>query len=104
MSAPVRTAVILAAGRGTRLGEAGAEIPKGFIQLGAHAIVEESIVRLRHAGIERIIIVTGHQQQWYEAMVDRLGSFVRTVTPDLMTEPKSVSRFRNSSPWGAFSW
>ena len=79
MSAPVRTAVILAAGRGTRLGEAGAEIPKGFIQLGAHAIVEESIVRLRRAGIERIIIVTGHQQQWYEALADRLGSFVQTV-------------------------
>ena len=79
MSAPVRTAVILAAGRGTRLGEAGAEIPKGFIQLGAHAIVEESIVRLRRAGIERIVVVTGHQQQWYEALADRLGSFVQTV-------------------------
>ena len=79
MRDPARTAVILAAGRGTRLGQAGHDIPKGFLQLGAKAIVEESILRLERAGVERIIIVTGHQQRLYEELADRLGNRVRTV-------------------------
>jgi 2-aminoethylphosphonate-pyruvate transaminase len=79
MKNPARTAVILAAGRGTRLGQAGRDIPKGFLQLGAKAIVEESILRLERAGVERIIIVTGHQQRLYEQLADSAGSRVRTV-------------------------
>jgi len=79
MRNPARTAVILAAGRGTRLGPMGRDIPKGFLQLGAHAIVEESIGRLERAGVERIILVTGHQQRLYEELADRAGGQVRTV-------------------------
>ena len=41
----VREAVVLAAGRGTRLGERGEETPKGFLRLGEQPIVEESIFR-----------------------------------------------------------
>lgn len=79
MSNPVRIAVILGAGLGTRLGATGSHIPKGFLQLGARAIVEESISRLVRAGIERIIIVTGHQQRLYEELSDRAGGKVSTV-------------------------
>jgi len=75
----VRTAVILGAGCGTRLGATGSRIPKGFLQLGARAIVEESIERLQRAGVERIIIVTGHQQRRYEELADRMPALVRTI-------------------------
>ena len=59
MTRGVEQAVILAAGRGTRLGDRGERIPKGFLTLGDQPIVEESLRRLREAGIRRTLIVTG---------------------------------------------
>lgn len=76
---PVRTAVILAAGRGTRLGAMGREHPKGFIRLGDRPIIEESIARLLLAGIEEIIIVTGHLSEFYEELADAYRGVVRTM-------------------------
>jgi 2-aminoethylphosphonate-pyruvate transaminase len=66
----VRTAVILAAGSGFRLGERGRVMPKGFLELGPQPIVVESIERLNEAGIERIVIVTGHHRERYEALAE----------------------------------
>jgi len=64
----VKTAVILAAGRGTRLKELGKEIPKGFLQLGEKPIIVESLEKLSAAGIERVVIVTGHCAEKYEEL------------------------------------
>jgi len=69
----VTTAVILAAGRGVRLGERGLARPKGFLQLGDRPIIEESLARLFAAGIERVVIATGHEAEQYEALARRLG-------------------------------
>ena len=55
-----RTAIILAAGLGSRLDEVGRLAPKGLLRLGENSIIEESIQRLLAVGIERIVIVTGH--------------------------------------------
>ena len=62
----VETAVILAAGMGTRLREFGQSAPKGFLQLGEKSIIEESIDQLTKCGIQQIIIVTGHLSEFYE--------------------------------------
>lgn len=62
------TAVILAAGRGVRLKELGTQIPKGFLRLGERPIVEESIARLRGAGVRRIVVVTGHLDHFYRRL------------------------------------
>ncbi|RUT07238.1 hypothetical protein DSM106972_024990 [Dulcicalothrix desertica PCC 7102] len=64
----IQTAVILAAGMGTRLKELGKSIPKGFLKLGKRPIIEETIMRLRSYGIQRIIIVTGHCYEFYEQL------------------------------------
>ena len=48
----ISTAVILAAGRGTRLAGELKDCPKGFLRLGGKPIIEESIDRLLAAGIE----------------------------------------------------
>jgi len=77
-----RTAVILAAGMGTRLGDRGRARPKGFLQLGDKPIIEESIERLRRSGIEQVIIVTGHCRDAYERLADEAGDFIRTVCND----------------------
>lgn len=76
---PVQTAVILAAGMGTRLGKQGKFQPKGFLRLGEKSIIEESVARLQRAGIERIIIVTGHCREWYDEFARASGGSVGTI-------------------------
>jgi choline kinase len=73
------TAVILAAGRGTRLGDAAEARPKGFIELGDMPIVDRSLNALAAADIRQVVIVTGHQSEWYERLADRRSGLVRTV-------------------------
>ena len=75
----VRRAVILAAWRGTRLGAMGQEHPKGFIRLGDRPIMEESLLRLQRAGVEQVVVVTGHLEQWYEDLARRHAGWVETV-------------------------
>jgi 2-aminoethylphosphonate-pyruvate transaminase len=59
-SSTARSAIILAAGLGSRLGETGRLAPKGLLRLGEESILEESVQRLLAVGIQRIVIVTGH--------------------------------------------
>jgi choline kinase len=75
----IDTAVILAAGMGRRLGEAGTSCPKGFLRLGERPIVEESVLRLRACGIERVVIVTGHRAEFYTALRERFRELISTV-------------------------
>jgi 2-aminoethylphosphonate-pyruvate transaminase len=78
MAAP-KTAVILAAGMGTRLGSEWRLRPKGFLSLGERPIVEESLERLRRAEIDRVLIVTGHCNEYYDEIARRSGGMVETV-------------------------
>jgi choline kinase len=65
MSAGLRTAVILAAGMGTRLRSVFSELPKGFIEIGGETLIERSLRLLREHGIERVVIVAGHLAEAY---------------------------------------
>jgi 2-aminoethylphosphonate-pyruvate transaminase len=67
----ITTAVILAAGLGSRLGPFTAGRPKGFIAIDDVPIVERSIHKLIACGIERIIIGTGFCSEAYEALISR---------------------------------
>jgi 2-aminoethylphosphonate-pyruvate transaminase len=74
-----RLAVILAAGRGVRLGPLGHEAPKGFLELGGQTLIERSLASLRSAGIEQVTIVTGHLAARYSELAARLGPWVSLV-------------------------
>lgn len=65
----VKTAVIMAAGLGTRFGKYTELIPKGFVEYKNKAMVLRSIDTLIACGIERIIIGTGWQKESYEALM-----------------------------------
>jgi 2-aminoethylphosphonate-pyruvate transaminase len=81
--AAVETAVILAAGRGTRLAGEVSDRPKGLLVVGDRPIIEESIARLQAAGIREVVIVTGHLAEHYETLAARLAPLVTTVhNPD----------------------
>jgi len=64
----VRLAVIVAAGVGSRLGERTKDKPKGFLLIGHQPIIERSINQLLAAGIEKIVIGTGHLAHVYEEL------------------------------------
>jgi 2-aminoethylphosphonate-pyruvate transaminase len=71
--------VILAAGRGTRLGKLGREIPKGFLTLGSRPIIEESLDKLVAAGIRRVVMVTGHLAHFYRKLAENRRGLVELV-------------------------
>jgi 2-aminoethylphosphonate-pyruvate transaminase len=75
----ISAAVILAAGRGTRLAGYLDDCPKGFLTLGERPIIEESIDRLVMAGIRDVLVVTGHCAGHYEDLAQRRAGLVRTV-------------------------
>ena len=75
----MKTAAILAAGMGTRLGDELNDRPKGFLELGDKPIVEESVQRLSDAGIERIVIVTGYGAEHYERLASRYPNLIETA-------------------------
>lgn len=65
-SARTHLAVILAAGRGNRLGNLTEGRPKGLINVGGDIPMMRSVANLRAAGIRRILIGTGYRAELYE--------------------------------------
>lgn len=85
----VRTAVIMAAGKGTRFGSRTSEMPKGFIPFRGEPMVERSVENLLDAGIERIIIGTGYHSEWYERLAEKYPQ-IQTVFSPRFAETNSM--------------
>lgn len=68
----INIAVILAAGMGTRLRSVtGNLIPKGFLPVNDKGLVERSIEKLFSVGIDKIYIVTGHLNKFYDELSEK---------------------------------
>ncbi|WP_438858446.1 phosphocholine cytidylyltransferase family protein [Achromobacter spanius] len=61
-------AIILAAGRGSRMGDMTAEQPKCLTKLKGIALLDRQLAALREGGVDEIGIVTGYRR---EALTDR---------------------------------
>ena len=68
---PVKTAVILAAGMGTRLKGYTQERPKGFLEIDGLSLIERSITNLLREGISSIIIGTGYFHEHFDLLRER---------------------------------
>ncbi len=77
----IKTAVIMAAGMGTRFGHYTDLIPKGFILYKGKPMVIRSIETLLDCGIERIIIGTGYHKEYYEELMDRFPQVQCVFSP-----------------------
>lgn len=64
----VKTAMIMAAGMGTRLGHYTDLVPKGFVSIGDKPMILRSIEVLLSCGITRIVIGTGYRCEAYEEL------------------------------------
>ncbi|HEY2537794.1 MAG TPA: NDP-sugar synthase [Solirubrobacteraceae bacterium] len=62
-------AMILAAGRGTRLGELGQTIPKALVDVGGQPLLARQISYLKDGGIDRIVVNAHHLADQIERFV-----------------------------------
>lgn len=77
----VTTAVIMAAGLGSRFGKLTEMMPKGFIEVGGQPMVIRSIETLLSCGINRVIIGTGYKKEVYEALKSRYPQIECVYSP-----------------------
>lgn len=95
----VKQAVILGAGLGSRLKGRTECMPKGFLELDGMPIVEASVRKLLEAGIEEVIIGTGHCSKWYDKMAQKYSSAVRTVYNPEYTNTGSMRTLEVCAPY-----
>ncbi|MGH7805198.1 MAG: nucleotidyltransferase family protein [Candidatus Binatia bacterium] len=67
MTTPVKTAVLLAAGRGTRMKHLTEDVPKPMLPVAGRPLLEHIVVALRAAGVERFVAVVGYQAERIES-------------------------------------
>ena len=61
-------AIIMAAGKGSRLGSLTAGNPKSFVEIKGKKLIEYNLQLLRHCGVDEIIIVTGYRCEAFEEL------------------------------------
>jgi 2-aminoethylphosphonate-pyruvate transaminase len=81
MPEKVDTAVILAAGLGSRLKEKTQFAPKGLLPFHGKPLVPRSIEALKRAGISRIIIGTGHLASQYDLVAKETDGVSCVLNP-----------------------
>ena len=81
-------AVVLAAGRGSRMGPLTEDLPKPMLPLRGKPLLEHQIERLETVGVENILLVTGYKAEIVEEHFERRPPvrarlcFRRQPTPD----------------------
>jgi choline kinase len=76
---PTRRAIIVAAGRGSRLGDATQEIPKCMVKVAGQSILHHQLRALQLAGITDVVVVRGYRGD----LIDGAGLPLRFVdNPD----------------------
>lgn len=77
----VTTAVIMAAGLGTRFGNMTETLPKGFVPAGGKPMVVRAVETLLGCGIKRIIIGTGHMHEAYDRLAEQFPEVICCYSP-----------------------
>jgi choline kinase len=70
----VKTAIILAAGNGSRIQDLSSEKPKPLLKLGGLLLIERAILNLHAAGIEKIRVVVGFKKEQIITTLQNLKS------------------------------
>ena len=85
-------AVILAAGRGTRMGALTASIPKPLLRLRGRPIIEHILRGLRDAGVGDAVVVTGYLGEQLEAALGDGTRLRMRLTYRRQTHPDGTAR------------
>ncbi len=87
----VRRAVILAAGRGSRLGHITAAEPKPLLLVAGQSLLERQIVQMLSRGIEEITIVAGFGADLVRSAVSTAGRWGRHARLSVVENPDSAT-------------
>lgn len=93
----IKQAVIMAGGLGSRFGNRTQEMPKGFIEIDGVAMMERSVQKLIAAGIEEIIIGTGHCSEYYDELAKKYPC-IKTVRNDNYANTSSMGTLEVCAP------
>ena len=74
-------AVIMAAGKGSRLGELTKDKPKSFVEIQDIKLIEYNLAMLHKYGIEDIYIVTGYMNERFEALTSNDDNITCVFNP-----------------------
>lgn len=85
-------AVLLAAGRGTRMGLLTADTPKPLLPVGGRPILVHILVGLRAAGVREAVVVTGWLGERIEAAIGDGTGLGLTVRYCRQTRPEGTAR------------
>lgn len=94
----IKQAVIMAGGLGSRFGNRTQAMPKGFIEIDGLAMVERSVQKLIAAGIEEIIIGTGHCSEFYDELAKKY-QIIKTVRNDNYENTSSMGTLEVCAPF-----
>ena len=94
----IRQAVIVAGGLGSRFGDRTKLMPKGFIEIDGIPMVERSVKKLIEAGIEEIIIGTGHCSEYYDELAKKYH-VIKTVRNDNYANSSSMGTLEVCVPY-----
>ncbi len=107
---PVRRAVLLAAGRGTRLGSITERFPKPMLEVGGRPIIGHILAGLADAGVSEVSIVTGHCAEILEQGIGDGAAYgvqvryFRQPRPDGTARAVSLARARLEGAPFFFGW
>ena len=93
----IKQAVIVAGGLGSRFGNRTKEMPKGFIEIDGVPMVERSVQKLIAAGIEEIIIGTGHCSEYYDELAKKYH-IIKTERNDNYANTSSMGTLAVCAP------
>lgn len=92
MAIVTRLAIILAAGQGIRLGEAGLNGPKAMLEAGGTPLLARSLRLLSQAGIGQVVLVTGYRAGSFESLNVPAGMALTKVhNPDFRNFGSALS-------------
>lgn len=74
-------AIIMAAGRGTRLGALTEDKPKAFLEINGHRLIDYQLAMLFANGIHNIKIVTGYRYEKYEELAAKYSEISCIYNP-----------------------
>ncbi|HUY26371.1 MAG TPA: sugar phosphate nucleotidyltransferase [Candidatus Binataceae bacterium] len=83
---PVHTAILLAAGRGTRLGALTARTPKPLVEVAGAPLIEHVASALAENGVSRLIVVTGHLAEQVAGWTSRFAHAHRDLEVEALEQ------------------
>ena len=89
---PTMLAVILAAGRGTRMGALTEHTPKPLLRMQGRPIIDHIVIGLRTAGVEAAIVITGYRGEQIEAHLGDGSQFGLRCTFRRQERPEGTAK------------